>query len=564
MQTGVVAKYARWKLEGPRRILASSLFNADLVLEYRIETAAHGSKLASWASKMLGSQTGKLLVTPQAVQPIGNLSSRQQATQQTKYLATREVLPVSAAGKSRSSHWPSALRLTHVFVRVLLKRVAVVPAAWRTSVVHKRRGSGDPDKYICWVVGGRESSANKPGRASAKDRPGGRAICTSPSASFLPPPPPPQPRCRDFTALGQHLRPTRISSSRHSTAAASFPPLTAAPPPPPSDSNTRGHFSTIALVRTTHTARLPLLESDNERAHFTAEFALVNCSVSNIAIGANRWGRGGVVVRLLVSHLSEPLSIPGGIATGVSPVRIMLDDAAGRRVFAGISRFFQSTRFTLIDSQDLDVKSRLNISTNESIVSTTTPTAILRATLVYCNCPTLRSIRRLMKYDELRRSPQQASCDVYLGRRHVEKDLFCSSALPPYRPGITQPVLIPWLVEEIPAYRGSVNASPDCGNWLSSSPLISNGVFGQAVELRPVHAIVTVTGHCIMPCLIVSAASRFPSPRRRLGFRVARCTDLPCREHPKKTQLVSSLDKQVDKNFVAYCIRCGCENLCAI
>ncbi|KAJ8878591.1 hypothetical protein PR048_019172 [Dryococelus australis] len=45
-------------------------------------------------------------------------------------------------------------------------------------------------------------------------------------------------------------------------------------------------------------------------------------------------GRGGVVVRLLASHLGEPGSIPG-----FSHVQIVPGDAVGRRVSSGISRF---------------------------------------------------------------------------------------------------------------------------------------------------------------------------------------------------------------------------------
>ncbi|KAJ8868471.1 hypothetical protein PR048_029999 [Dryococelus australis] len=50
-------------------------------------------------------------------------------------------------------------------------------------------------------------------------------------------------------------------------------------------------------------------------------------------------GRGGVVVRLLASNPDEPGSIPGGISPGLSHVGIVRDDAAGQRVFSGISRF---------------------------------------------------------------------------------------------------------------------------------------------------------------------------------------------------------------------------------
>ncbi|KAJ8898075.1 hypothetical protein PR048_003435 [Dryococelus australis] len=73
--------------------------------------------------------------------------------------------------------------------------------------------------------------------------------------------------------------------------------------------------------------------------------------------------RGSVVVRLLASHRGDPGSIPGGVTTGFPHVRIVLDDAAGRRwfFFSGISRFSPllhsgaapySTRFTRIGSQD--------------------------------------------------------------------------------------------------------------------------------------------------------------------------------------------------------------------
>ncbi|KAJ8878398.1 hypothetical protein PR048_018976 [Dryococelus australis] len=50
-------------------------------------------------------------------------------------------------------------------------------------------------------------------------------------------------------------------------------------------------------------------------------------------------GRGGVVVRMLTSHLCEPGPFPGGVASGFSRAGIVPDDAAGRRVFSGISRF---------------------------------------------------------------------------------------------------------------------------------------------------------------------------------------------------------------------------------
>ncbi|KAJ8887435.1 hypothetical protein PR048_013650 [Dryococelus australis] len=45
-------------------------------------------------------------------------------------------------------------------------------------------------------------------------------------------------------------------------------------------------------------------------------------------------GYGGEVARLRASHMCEPGSIPG-----FSHVRIVPDEAAGRRVISGISRF---------------------------------------------------------------------------------------------------------------------------------------------------------------------------------------------------------------------------------
>ncbi|KAJ8874949.1 hypothetical protein PR048_022839 [Dryococelus australis] len=55
--------------------------------------------------------------------------------------------------------------------------------------------------------------------------------------------------------------------------------------------------------------------------------------------GTVEWGRSGVVVRLLASHLGEPGSIPDGAAPGFSHAGIVPDDAAGRWVFSGIFHF---------------------------------------------------------------------------------------------------------------------------------------------------------------------------------------------------------------------------------
>ncbi|KAJ8895216.1 hypothetical protein PR048_000541 [Dryococelus australis] len=76
-----------------------------------------------------------------------------------------------------------------------------------------------------------------------------------------------------------------------------------------------------------------------------------------------RRGHGGVVVRLLASHLRDPGSIPGGVAVGFSHVGIVPVDAADRRVFLGDLLLPSplhscaapcSSHLTLIFSQDLD------------------------------------------------------------------------------------------------------------------------------------------------------------------------------------------------------------------
>ncbi|KAJ8895161.1 hypothetical protein PR048_000486 [Dryococelus australis] len=50
-------------------------------------------------------------------------------------------------------------------------------------------------------------------------------------------------------------------------------------------------------------------------------------------------GHGGIVVGLLASHLDELGSIPGGVDPGFLHVGVIPDDAAGLRVFSGISHF---------------------------------------------------------------------------------------------------------------------------------------------------------------------------------------------------------------------------------
>ncbi|KAJ8869234.1 hypothetical protein PR048_030806 [Dryococelus australis] len=65
--------------------------------------------------------------------------------------------------------------------------------------------------------------------------------------------------------------------------------------------------------------------------------AIVACVTRVCPVGYE--GRGGVVARLLTSYRGEPGTISKEIAPGFSNVGIVQDDAAGRRVFSGVSRF---------------------------------------------------------------------------------------------------------------------------------------------------------------------------------------------------------------------------------
>ncbi|KAJ8878040.1 hypothetical protein PR048_022503 [Dryococelus australis] len=73
---------------------------------------------------------------------------------------------------------------------------------------------------------------------------------------------------------------------------------------------------------------------------------------------------------LIDSKWENQVSITGGFGPGFDHVGIVTDDASGQRVFSGISRLPSllhssadpySPRFTLIGSQDLDVKSSLDL-----------------------------------------------------------------------------------------------------------------------------------------------------------------------------------------------------------
>ncbi|KAJ8880924.1 hypothetical protein PR048_017397 [Dryococelus australis] len=110
----------------------------------------------------------------------------------------------------------------------------------------------------------------------------------------------------------------------------------------------------------------------------TNEIARFCISDSSISV-PNRRGHGAVVVTLLASHQGEMGSIFDGVAPGFSHAGNVPDNAAGRRVFSGSpvppplhhGAGPHSPRLTLIDSQNLNVKSRPNIFTHSPLADHT-------------------------------------------------------------------------------------------------------------------------------------------------------------------------------------------------
>ncbi|KAJ8888634.1 hypothetical protein PR048_008126 [Dryococelus australis] len=84
--------------------------------------------------------------------------------------------------------------------------------------------------------------------------------------------------------------------------------------------------------------RNPLLQESNVEK-WIGQTKCKTKYVKTTVINPNIRGRDGVVVRLLASQLDEPGSIFGGVASGFSHVGILLDDAAGWRVFSDVSCF---------------------------------------------------------------------------------------------------------------------------------------------------------------------------------------------------------------------------------
>ncbi|KAJ8865870.1 hypothetical protein PR048_033393 [Dryococelus australis] len=86
------------------------------------------------------------------------------------------------------------------------------------------------------------------------------------------------------------------------------------------------------------------------------------CNDSRITKSSNRkQGHGGCLVSLLASHQGEPGSTPGRVS-GFSYVGIVPDDAAGQRVFSGISRFPRPSIPAPIPCSPQSLSSALKIS----------------------------------------------------------------------------------------------------------------------------------------------------------------------------------------------------------
>ncbi|KAJ8894984.1 hypothetical protein PR048_000292 [Dryococelus australis] len=163
----------------------------------------------------------------------------------------------------------------------------------------------------------------------------------------------------------------------------------------------------VDCLHTNHVGAVPMLPNSEWPGQIRKR--LLKETATNVNRQTAGGGRGDVVVRALASHPGEPGSIPSGVESGFSHVGIELDDAAGGRVFTGISRspfpripvplrthlaspssalktwqvtgFLGISRFpptpsfrlrfiftsiTLIGSQDLAVKSRRNLFTLHS------------------------------------------------------------------------------------------------------------------------------------------------------------------------------------------------------
>ncbi|KAJ8871237.1 hypothetical protein PR048_027543 [Dryococelus australis] len=111
-------------------------------------------------------------------------------------------------------------------------------------------------------------------------------------------------------------------------------------PPPPS-------MTVVAATRAPHTNRLRLnrvhdvVRENNAIVFNDAEnWKKMSHGLMSHGTRCGSWMdvAGGRRTILLASHQGEPDSIPGRVTPGFSHVRLVSDDAAGRRVFSGISR----------------------------------------------------------------------------------------------------------------------------------------------------------------------------------------------------------------------------------
>ncbi|KAJ8878064.1 hypothetical protein PR048_022528 [Dryococelus australis] len=87
-------------------------------------------------------------------------------------------------------------------------------------------------------------------------------------------------------------------------------------------------------------ASMPIQDLDNRLQetqrlveHLENKVDPSSLSVSSVVCG----GCGGLVARALAFHQEDPGSLTGGVAPGFSLVGIVSDDAAGRRIFSGVS-----------------------------------------------------------------------------------------------------------------------------------------------------------------------------------------------------------------------------------
>ncbi|KAJ8890517.1 hypothetical protein PR048_010026 [Dryococelus australis] len=129
-------------------------------------------------------------------------------------------------------------------------------------------------------------------------------------------------------------------------------------------------YGSTALTNRVQALDHHVQESVGRSQSFHQSFALLTIlhrTHCNDESALSRWGRGGLVDRLLTFHLSEPGSITSGDTPGFSHVRILPNDAAGRRVFSWISRFPSTCIPTLLHTHLTSPLSALKNSINVTV-----------------------------------------------------------------------------------------------------------------------------------------------------------------------------------------------------